>query len=133
MANDAKSITLKASQFDEVTKEHLLNVTKDRCSILEAEKGFGTLWAVLKGGERFGTLTTRIDQDLAGDREFVITNAYIKNLGVDCMKAIMPAIEHLAKELNCNCVRFHTFRQGFERKALKMGFEKSEVVYRKAL
>lgn len=133
MANDAKSITLKACRFDEVAKIHLLTVTKDRCAILEAEKGFVALWAVLKGGERFGTLTTRIDKDLAGDREFVITNAYIKNFGVDCMKAIMPAIEELARQLKCKCVRFHTVRKGFERKALKAGFEKSEVVYRKAL
>ncbi|MGD1934214.1 MAG: hypothetical protein ACFB0Z_06860 [Candidatus Phaeomarinobacter sp.] len=77
-----------------------------------------------------------IDRNAAapdGGDEFVIAGAVSALPKVDMVAALLPGLEAMAREHGCVSIRFHTQREGLSRKVEGMGWERSEIVMRRAL
>ncbi len=68
-----------------------------------------------------------------GGAEFVIAGAVSALPSIDLVGALLPGLEGMARAMGCVSIRFHTIRDGLVKKVENMGWERSEIVMRRAL
>lgn len=84
---------------------------------------------IIFNGENIGLITWCFDQHK--EREMLVASANVtKDVGLDFTELVTLFAVKIAKQSNCKFLRFHTVRKGLIKKALKIGYNVSEIVMR---
>jgi hypothetical protein len=69
----------------------------------------------------------------ADDRHELVIHGAFGSDGKNLVTELLPVVENLARQCECDTIRFHTMRPGLVRAAQNLGFRVSEVIMRKAV
>lgn len=93
----------------------------------EVNSGRSKVSHLVKDGARVGFLVFTVTEA----HELLVQAAFARDTGGNLLAEFMPRLEQLARECECDTIRFHTMRAGLIVAAQRHGFRVSEVIMRK--
>ena len=134
---DNRTIEFSTERIDELYNESLAAIPFDSSTNWEGwlkysvEKGELEQCTIKIDGEPIGLITYAFTG--AKFKELLISTAYIRPQHFDFIPVMTAFAKKIARENNCDFIRFHTARKGLVKRALEMGFHVSEIVCRLTL
>lgn len=130
------SLTIQRSEWNSQSADWLSLACDDFYPLdalkSDVESGLGALYAVYDGDDQIAAFVVRVDE-CAGIHELVIPvlGGYLS--GGSLFSVLTPFCEHLAAAVGAQYMRAHTKRRGTAKLLDRAGWERSEVVFRKAI